>query len=84
MAPDGTKTSCTYTLDEKGIYTFSTEIPSFAVIGWANFSADSNKQLRIMSIEKDATGAVTGMWLGAKDAVKPEYTAYHLVSYNFV
>ena len=79
VAPDGTKTACTYTLDEKGIYTFSTEIPSFAVIGWANFSADSNKQLRIMSIEKDATGAVTGMWLGAKDAVKPEYTAYHLV-----
>ena len=79
VAPDGTKTACNYTLDEKGIYTFSTEIPSFAVIGWANFSADSNKQLRIMSIEKDATGAVTGMWLGAKDAVKPEYTAYHLV-----
>lgn len=79
VAPDGTKTSCTYTLDEKGIYTFSTEIPSFAVIGWANFSADSNKQLRIMSIEKDASGAVTGMWLGAKDAVKPEYTGYHLV-----
>ena len=79
VAPDGTKTACTYTLDEKGIYTFSTEIPSFAVIGWANFSADSNRQLRIMSIEKDASGAVTGMWLGAKDAVKPEYTAYHLV-----
>lgn len=79
VAPDGTKTACTYTLDEKGIYTFSTDIPSFAVIGWANFSADSNKQLRIMSIEKDASGAVTGMWLGAKDAVKPEYTAYHLV-----
>ena len=79
VAPDGTKTACTYTLDEKGIYTFSTEIPSFAVIGWANFSADSNKQLRIMSIEKDASGAVTGMWLGAKDAVKPEYTGYHLV-----
>lgn len=79
VAPDGTKTACNYTLDEKGIYTFSTEIPSFTVIGWANFSTDSNKQLRIMSIEKDATGAVTGMWLGAKDAVKPEYTAYHLV-----
>lgn len=79
VAPDGTKTACTYTLDEKGIYTFSTDIPSFAVIGWANFSADSNRQLRIMSIEKDASGAVTGMWLGAKDAVKPEYTAYHLV-----
>lgn len=85
VAPDGTKTACNYTLDEKGIYTFSTDstentkIPSFAVIGWANFSADSNRQLRIMSIEKDATGAVTGMWLGAKDAVKPEYTAYHLV-----
>ena len=85
VAPDGTKTACNYTLDEKGIYTFSTDstentkIPSFAVIGWANFSADSNRQLRIMSIEKDASGAVTGMWLGAKDAVKPEYTVYHLV-----
>ena len=28
-----------------------------------------------MSIEKDAMGNVTGMWLGAKDPDKPEYMA---------
>ncbi len=78
-APDGTKSTVGYTLDEKGIYTFDGQVPSFSIIGWASFAIDGNNQLRIMSIEKDALGSVTGMWLGAKDASKPEYVAYHLI-----
>ena len=79
VAPDGTTETGTYTLDEKGIYTFDGIAPSFSVIGWASFGLTADNQLRIMSIEKDAAGKVTGMWVGAKDPVKPEYMAYHLV-----
>lgn len=79
VTPDGTKSTAQYTLDEKGIYTFEGTVPSFSIIGWASFAADGNNQLRIMSIEKDAAGGITGMWLGAKDAAKPEYMAYHLI-----
>ncbi|NMA73965.1 MAG: hypothetical protein GX963_07335 [Bacteroidales bacterium] len=78
-APDGTEEEGTYTLDEKGIYTFTGINPSFSVIGWASFSLTAENQLRILSIEKNTVGDVIGMWLGAKDPEKPEYFAYHLV-----
>ncbi|MFV0267211.1 MAG: hypothetical protein ACK5HT_08745 [Draconibacterium sp.] len=79
VTPDGTETTGTYTLDEKGIYSFDMPVPSFTLVGWASFSADANNQLRITKIEKDAGGNVTGMWLGKKDPEKPEYMVYHLV-----
>lgn len=79
VAPDGTTETGTYVLDEKGIYTFDGIAPSFSVIGWASFGLSADNQLRIMSIEKDAAGKVTGMWVGAKDPAKPEYMGYHLV-----
>ncbi|WP_321334041.1 hypothetical protein [uncultured Bacteroides sp.] len=79
VVPDGTKTSCSYTLDQKGIYTFVGTVPTVTVIGSTSFAADSNNQLRIMSIEKDAAGNVTGMWLGARNPAKAEYMAYHLI-----
>lgn len=79
--PDGTETSGNYTLDEKGIYSFDVTVPTFTIINWASFGADANNQLRILQLEKDATGAVTGMWLGKRDSdpAKAEYMAYHLV-----
>ncbi len=79
VTPDGTETSGTYSLDEKGIYSFDVPVPSFTVINWASFAADANNQLRILQIEKDAGGNVIGMWVGAISADKPEYMAYHLV-----
>ena len=78
-APDGTQETGSYSLDEKGIYTFEGIAPSFSVIGWASFGLTAENQLRILSIEKDPTGNLSGMWVGAKDPVKPEYSAYHLV-----
>lgn len=78
-APDGTQEEGSFTLDNKGIYTFEGIAPSFSVIGWASFGLTAENQLRILSIEKDATGNLSGMWVGAKDPVKPEYFAYHLV-----
>lgn len=79
VAPEGTTQEGTYTLDDKGIYTFHGISPDFTIVGWVKFNLSADNQLRIMSIEKDAMGNVTGMWLGAKDPDKPEYMAYHLV-----
>lgn len=79
VTPDGTTTEGSYSLDEKGIYSFDVTVPTFTLVGWAGFSADANNQLRITKIEKNASGSVTGMWLGKIDPEKPEYMVYHLV-----
>jgi hypothetical protein len=79
VTPDGTTTEGTYSIDEKGIYSFDITVPTFTLVGWASFSADANNQLRITKIEKDVSGTVTGMWLGKIDPEKPEYMAYHVV-----
>lgn len=77
--PDGTTASGTYTLDEKGIYTFSGNVPSYHIGGGdIMFGADGNNQLRILSIES-AAGNVMGMWVGARSAEKDEYQAYHFI-----
>ncbi len=78
VTPDGTTTQGTYSVDEKGIYSFDIAVPTFTIINWASFAADANNQLRILKIEKDATGAVAGIWLGARDPSSPQYTAFHL------
>lgn len=77
--PDGTVVNTTFTLDDKGIFTFEGKVPAFTVIGWANFNLDANNALRVMTIEKDEKGKVTGMWLGAKAVDKDEYMAYHMI-----
>lgn len=79
VAPNGTTTQGSYTLDEKGIYTFAGVKPEFNICSWVNLSTTADNQWRIMRIEKNASGAVTGMWVGAKDPVKPEYMAYKLI-----
>ena len=80
---DGAEITGTYTLDEKGIYTFSNGLPSFAVVGWASFAADSDNQLRILAINT-ANNIISDMWVGAKalndDGSIKEYMGYHLVA----
>lgn len=84
IAPDGTEVAGTYTLDEKGIYTFSDGLPSFTLINWSTFAADADNQLRIMSIRTDRSGVISDMWVGAKslndDGSLKEYIAYHLIA----
>lgn len=79
VLPDGTTVSTAFTLDDNGIFTFNEAVPSFTLIGRSSFHLDNNNALRIMTIEKDENGLTTGMWLGAKDAEKDEYMAYHLI-----
>jgi len=77
--PSGTESIGSYTLDEKGVYTFTSVTPAFNICSWVNLFTTAENQWRIMSLDKDALGNVTGMWVGARDAVKPEYAAFHLV-----
>jgi len=79
VIPDGTEVSGTYTLDEKGVYTFDNGIPSFTLVGWASFATTAENQLRIMEIITK-NGIISEMWVGAKDPAKDEYMGYHLVA----
>ncbi len=77
--PDGSTIECSYELSDNGIYTFSEPIKSFTLVGWASFAVDADNGLRILQIEKNVYGNVTGMWLGARSTEKDEYMAYHFV-----
>lgn len=79
VIPDGTEVEGTYTLDEKGVYTFDNGIPSFTLVGWASFATTAENQLRIMEIVTK-NGIISEMWVGAKDPAKEEYMGYHLVA----
>lgn len=80
VSPDGTSTTGTYTLDAKGVYTFEGFKPSFVICGgWVTLSTTDANQWRITKVEKDATGAITGMWVGKRDPNKAEYMVYHLI-----
>jgi len=80
VAPDGTSTKGSYALDEKGIYTFTGITPNFVISGgWVTLATTTANQWRITKIEKDISGNVSGMWVGKRDAVKPEYMVYHLI-----
>ena len=60
VAPDGTTASGTYTLDEKGVFTFNGFKPTFVISGgWVTLSTTSENQWRITKIEKDVSGNVT-------------------------
>ncbi len=77
--PDGTETKGTYTLDEKGYYTFTGVTPKFTICSWVELKTSAENQWRITKIEKDLSGNVKGMWVGVRDAIKPEYMVYHLI-----
>ncbi len=80
VAPDGKSTTGAYTLDNKGIYTFVGVTPNFIICGgWVTLATTDANQWRITKIEKDASGAISGLWVGKRDPVKPEYMVYHLI-----
>jgi len=79
VAPDGTTEEGTYTLDEKGIYTFDGVTPAFNICSWVNLYTTADNQWRILSIEKNLVGDTKGMWVGARDPSNPQYSAFHLI-----
>lgn len=80
VAPDGTTSTGSYNLDEKGVYTFTDIKPNFVICGgWVTLTTTDENQWRITNIEKDIAGNVTGMWVGKRDPLKAEYMVYHLI-----
>lgn len=78
--PNGVSTNGTYTLDDKGYYTFAGFTPNFIISGgWVALTTSTKNQWRITSIEKSPTGAISGMWVGVRDPVSPQYMVYHLI-----
>jgi hypothetical protein len=67
-----------YTVDEKNNLQFDKAI-SFVIADWVSLTTTAQKTLRLLKTETDASGNLVGMWLGARDAVKDEYMAYHFV-----
>lgn len=80
--PDGTSVSGTYSLSSDGIYTFDNGLSSYLIgSDWIYFSADYDNALRLMSYEVESSGAVSDIWLGAKqynsNGKLYQYLAYH-------
>ena len=61
--------SGTYTLSDKGVYTFSNGLGKTLLGGdYINLAADADNQLRILSYDvKTTTGKADNLWLGAKE-----------------
>ncbi|MDR1879836.1 MAG: hypothetical protein LBQ78_02765 [Tannerellaceae bacterium] len=78
-SPSGVATSGTYSLSSNGTYTFTGISPSFHICGDISLATSSDNTWRITRIERNMSGKVTGMWVGVRDAVKPEYMVYHLI-----
>ncbi len=82
-APDGTVQEGTYTLSEKGIYTFQGVKPSFNICSWVNFGTTEDNTWQITSIETNKNGDVSGMWVGAiayhENGAPKEYMTYKLI-----
>lgn len=81
----------TYTLSDKGIYTFSDGLGSTPLGGtgnWISLGADADNQLRIMQYDvKSSTGKVDNLWLGAKEKDNSgslyQYLGYHFVAVSY-
>jgi len=71
----GNTISGSYSTDDKNNIVFDKNI-SFSISDWVSLSTTAENKLRIISIEKDALGAVSGLWLGARDPAKDEYMVY--------
>ena len=80
VAPDGAEQTGSYSLDEKGYYTFTGVTPTVAIGSWMVLrTSDDENQWRIVRIEKDATGKVAGVWVGIRNPDNlSEYIAWKL------
>ncbi|PRD45036.1 hypothetical protein C5745_18550 [Sphingobacterium haloxyli] len=68
-----------YTTDEHNNIVFD-QVISFTLSGWLALSTTDEGMLRIIDVDRDPTGHVTGLWLGKRDSDKPEYQVYRFES----
>ncbi len=82
--PDGTSVEGKYTLTADGIYTFDSGLAPYLIGGkQVYFNASADNTLRIMNYTLNDNGAVTDMWLGAKQ-VDNQGKVYQYLGYHFV
>lgn len=86
--PSGETVEGTYTLDDKGVYTFSKGLPvvQLSTDGLANFKANADKTLRILSIATDGeSNSLSDLWLGSAERDDQgntvQYMGYHFQPY---
>ncbi len=86
--PEGKTVEGTYTLSDKGIYTFSNGLPvvTLSTNGLAMFKANADNTLRIMSIAMDGeSNSLSDLWVGSAERDDQnnivQYLGYHFQPY---
>lgn len=71
----GTSFAGSYNTDENNNIIFD-KVISFTISDWLTLSTTEDSMLRIIDVDRDAEGRVTGLWLGKRDPDKAEYLVY--------
>lgn len=78
---NGTETHGTYTNTEStNTITFKDVTPTFIIAGWISVATTEENQWKIVKVESDVAGSVTGIWFGKRDPAKAEYMVFHFLS----
>lgn len=70
-----TRIAGSYSIDENNNIVFD-KVISFTLSGGISLSTTDERMLRIITVERDAAGDLSGLWLGRRDPDKPEYQVY--------
>jgi hypothetical protein len=71
----GATISGSYTTDDKNNIVFDKSI-SFSISDWVSLGTTAENKLRIIKVENDPLGNISGLWLGKRDPDKNEYMVY--------
>lgn len=78
---NGTVTQGTYTNTQAtNTITFKDITPNFLIAGWISVATTEENQWKIVKVESDVAGTVTGIWFGKRDPAKAEYMVFHFLS----
>lgn len=78
---NGTETSGTYkNTQSTNTITFKDVTPSFLIAGWISVATTDENQWKIVKIEHNVLGNVSGIWFGKRDPAKAEYMVFHFIS----
>lgn len=78
---NGTETTGTYkNTQSTNTITFKDVKPSFPIEGWISVETTDENQWKIVKVEHDVLGNVSGIWFGKRDPAKAEYMVFHFLS----